>query len=223
MLCGEFAENPVRHRQARLPVTPNILMHIFRVWSNTPLSPDHVMLWSAFCVGFFGFMRSGEFTCPSLEAFSPDMLSPGDVAVDSYQNPSYVTVTLRHSKNDPFAAGVTIHLGRTGTPLCPVTALLGYLAQRPPSPGPLFIFTDGSPLCRSKLIHHLRLGLQEAGVDTAGYSGHSFRIGAATAAAKAGLSDSTIMALGHLRSSAFQRYIRSPGRRLAEASTSLAC
>jgi hypothetical protein len=100
------------------------------------------MLWAAFCVGFFGFMRSGEFTCPSLEAFSLDMLSPGDVAVDSYQNPSYVTVTLRQSKNDPFAAGVTIHLGRTGTPLCPVTALLGYLAQRPPSRGPLFISAD---------------------------------------------------------------------------------
>ena len=51
-----------------------------------------------------------------------DMLSPQDVLVDSHISPLYVTVVIRRSKNNPFAVGVKLHLGRTGLPLCPVSA-----------------------------------------------------------------------------------------------------
>ena len=51
-----------------------------------------------------------------------DMLSPHDVLVDSHISPSYVTVIIRGSKNDPFAFGAKRHLGRIGLPLCPVSA-----------------------------------------------------------------------------------------------------
>jgi len=44
-------------------------------------------------------------------------------------------------------------------------------------------------------------------VDTSHYSGHSFRIGAATPAVKLGVSDSLIEVLGRGKSSAFTRYI----------------
>ena len=94
------------------------------------------MLWAAFCLGFFGFMRSGEFTCPSQQAFFPDMLTPGDVAIDSHTSPSFITVRLKRSKNDPFGASTTLHLGATGDPLCPVTALLVYLAPLETKTGP---------------------------------------------------------------------------------------
>ena len=33
--------------------------------------------------GIFGFLHSGEFTCPSSGAYNEDMLSVGDVYVDS--------------------------------------------------------------------------------------------------------------------------------------------
>ena len=46
------------------------------------------------------------------------------------------------------------------------------------------------PLSRDRLCHELRLALMTAGVDTTGYSGHSFRIGTATTAAQVGLTDS---------------------------------
>ena len=187
---------PARPRNTRLPITPELLRAIHRAWSSTPPDFDTIMLWAAFSLGFFGFFRSGEITCPSVEAFEPHMLSPPDIAVDSHVSPSRMSVHLKRSKTDPFGAGLTVQLGRTGDTLCPVAAVLAYLAVRPPSPGPLFIFQDGSALSRPRLVQSLRRALTLAGIDASGYSGHSFRIGAATAAAKAGLPDSLIKTLG---------------------------
>ena len=136
-------------------------------------------------------MRSGEFTCPSLQAFTSDMLSSQDVAVDSHTVPSHLVVHLRRSKNDPFGAGTRLHLGATGHSLCPASSMMGYLAICPSEPGPLFLFRDGSTLSRTKLIQSLRQALSSVGVDCSGYSGH-FRIGAVTTAARMGVSDSLI-------------------------------
>ena len=144
------------------------------------------MLWAAFCLGFFGFLRAGEFTCPSAAAFTQDMLTVEDVAVDSHSRPSHMAVRLKRSKT---GARVTLHLGATGEALCPVAAMLGYLTLRPPAPGFLFLFEDGSTLSRPRLTRALRSALRDAGLSDAGFSGHSFRIGAATTAARAGLSD----------------------------------
>ena len=76
--------------------------------------------------------------------------------------------------------------------MCPVTALLGYLAIHLKRLVPLFIFHDGSTLSRERLVSSLRQVLSDVGASTAQYSGHSFRIGAATTAAKLGVPDSLI-------------------------------
>ena len=124
----------------------------------------------------FGFLRAGEFTCPSREAFTQDMLSSKNVSVDSHVAPSHLAVRLKQSKTDTFGVGTTLHLGTTI--LCPVTAMLGYLAIRQRSSGPLFLFWDGSTLSRPRLIKALREALKLIGVDDSKFSGHSFRIGA---------------------------------------------
>ena len=98
-------------RRARLPITPDILMKIYQQWSHVAQTYDHIMLWAAFCLGFFGFMRSGVFTCPSWRDFTVEMLSPQDVSVDSHISPSYVNIVIRRSKNDPFAVGAELHRG----------------------------------------------------------------------------------------------------------------
>ena len=210
-------------RHQRLPITPGILQLLWAAWSQVPQESRHnaTMLWAACCTGFFGFMRAGEFTCPSLRAFRPDMLSPRDVSVDSRISPSVVSVRLRRSKADPFGLGVTVHLGRTGQLICPVAALLSYMVLRGQSPGPLFRFEDGSPLSKPKLLLHLRRALEQQGFDCSGITGHSFRIGAASTAAQVGLEDSLIQTLGRWHSSAYLRYIRTPGRALATASARL--
>ena len=225
VLRGIHRLQPANPRQPRRPITPNMLLLLFTAWSCVPLENQHdaAMLWAACCTGFFGFMRAGEFTCPSWREFTPDMLGPHDVTVDSHQTPSIVSVHLRRSKTDPFGNGVTIYLGRTGHAICPVTALLGYLARRGQQPGPLFLFREGSPLSKGKLLANIKQALSRQGVGPSGLTGHSFRIGAATAAAHAGMEDSLIQTLGRWHSAAFLRYIRTPAHLLASTASHLLC
>ncbi len=213
---------PTYARPKRLPITPQILRTIYSVWAQSP-GFDTTMLWAACCLGFFAFMRSGEFTCPSWKAYIPSMLSPADIQVDSRILPTCITVTLRQSKTDVFGAGVLISLGATKDVLCPVAAVLSYLAVRPSSPGPLFILQNGTPLSRQFLVRCVRqaLATRSSGLDVANFNGHSFRIGAATTAALAGIPDSTIQSLGRWKSSAFTRYIRTPSNQLASVSRTL--
>ena len=220
-LHGVQREGPCTDRHKRLPITPELLRRIYHVWVRKPQDFDRTKLWAAFCLGFFGFMRSGEFTCPSMEAYTPEMLSPADVAVDSHSAPSRMTIQLRRSKTDPFGVGMTLYLGHTGDILCPVTSMLAYLAVRPASPGPLFILHNGIPLSRTRLIQSLRQTLRDAGFDDSHFSGHSFRIGAATMAARAGLRDSLIKTLGRWKSSAFTLYVRTPWQSLTAVSRTL--
>ena len=113
-------------------------------------------------------------------------------------------------------------MGRTFQPLCPVAAVLSFLTIWPSTPGPLFIFADRAPLSHGRLVAALTEALTSAGFDLSQYSGHSFRIGAATAAARAGLSGSLIQTLGRWKSSAFTAYIRTSKEPLCAASVSLA-
>ena len=142
--------------------------------------------------------------------------------MDLRSSPSHVLVYLKHSKNYPFGVGNSVHLGATGQHLCPVAALLGYLAIWPPvAAGPLFLLHDGTTLSKPRLIASLCWVLQEVGVDSSKYSGHRFRMGAATTAAKLGVSDSLIKILGRWRSSVFVRYIRTPWEQLSQVSSLL--
>ena len=93
------------------------------------------------------------------------MLSWGDIRVNSHDKPEYLVINLRQSKTDVFGSGVTLYGGATGDILCPVAAVLAYLARRPGSPGPLFIFERGQPLSRVHLVTAIRQGLAMAGVD----------------------------------------------------------
>lgn len=80
---------------------------------------------------FFGFLRAGELTVPSESAFDPKVhLCFSDVLVDCIHNPQLVKLKLKASKTDPFRKGVDVILGRTYTDMCPITALLAYLALR---------------------------------------------------------------------------------------------
>ena len=96
-------------------------------------------------------------------------------------------------------------------PYCPVQALLAYLAaSRHLKPeDPLYILSSGRQLTRPELTETVRLLLRTVLVPNAeAYSGHSFRIGAATAAAVAGVPDSLIRAAGRWKSDVALRYMR---------------
>ncbi len=98
---------------------------------------------------------------------------------------------------DPYATGVYIFLGKTGTTICPVAAILSVLTVRPRHlTGPLLQHSNGSTLTSYTLVTQVKQALAAAGHDPHHYSGHSFRIVAATAAAQAGIPDHQIKMLG---------------------------
>ena len=130
-------------------------------------------------------------------------------------------LTSSSPKTDPFHKGFHLFLGCTGHHICPVKALLPYLAVRGSTEGPLFITEEGSPLTRHRFNTELSSILHAAGLETTHYNTHSFRIGAATSAKQAGISDLHIKMLGRWQSNAYETYIRTPRQQLAALSKQL--
>ena len=206
-------------KRIRLPVTPNILRQIKAVWAPKETEFETILHWAVCCTAFFGFFRLGELLEATTSSCAAVVVE--DVAVDSVEQPRMVSVFLRRSKTDQFGTGVRVYLGATNQDLCPVGAMLSYLALRGQSSGPLFRCQDGSPLTKQGFVGKFRQALRSLGYEEDRYAGHSFRIGAATAAAAAGVEDSTIKLLGRWESDAFQRYIRTPRNELALLSVQL--
>ena len=199
-----------RHQGPNLPQRQPVTADLMSVLHTSLefINPDSVMLWAACCLGFFGFLRAGEFTTNG--TFDPSVhLTAADLQVDSSTNPRSFRVLIKCAKTDPFRQGCFIYLGRGSFPLCPVTALTNYLQLRGPGTGPLFIYQDGSPLSRSRLSSFLQSTLQAAGIPGK-FSGHSFRIGAATTAAQRGVPDHLIKTMGRWSSDAYLLYVRTP-------------
>ena len=163
------------------------------------------LLWAGCCIGFFDFLRAGEFTSTGLSS----CIRVSDIAMDNHQSPSVVQIFIRRAKTDPFGKGINIILGRA---LCLVVTILNYLRSRPPGDGPLLVLQDGRPLTKSMLVGWVRKALTLAGIDQGNYASHSFRIGAATAAAAAGVPAHMIKMMGRWSSDAYTLYISNPER-----------
>ena len=118
-------------------------------------------------------------------------LSYGNITFDSLLNPSSVEVNIKVSKTDPFRTGVKLLIGHIGNALCPVAAVLAYLAARGNKPGPFSTLL---------MANHTREALSQVGINASSYTGHSFHIGAATVAVAVGIQDSTIKMLGQWKS-----------------------
>ena len=185
--------NPAR---IRLPITFSILSGIKKVWEDAGINYDHLLMWAATTVCFFGFGHSGKITVPSTAALDPTIhLSWGNVAVDDLANSSVICFFLKQSKCDQFGTGVEVFIGKTGKPVCPVMAVLAYLSSRGHAPGLFFKDSHGKPLTKSVFIQDVRSALTSMGLPANKFASHSFRIGTAASAAQARLEDSVIQAL----------------------------
>ena len=132
-----------------------------------------------------------------------------------------VVIYIKKSKTDSFHRGTSITLGATRHKICPVKALMLYLARRGSQAGPLFICENQST--QQTFRSHLMKLLQDLNLDPSCYNTHSFRIGAATSAEAAGLTESQIKTLGRWRSNAYRCYIKPTHSQLATFSTLLVC
>ena len=142
-----------------------------------------------------------------------------DVTSDNGSRPTSVAIHIKSSKTYPFRKGVTIHLGRTETNLCPVAALTDYTNNRGNHHGPLFCFKTNKPCNRTSFVAKLREALGNTpSIKPEDFCGHSIRIGAATTVAKRGIPDNIIKMLGRWESSAYQLYIYIPCSELSKIS-----
>ena len=206
----------------RLPITGPVLLHLHDALVRSS-RPEKHLIWTVASLAFFGFFRLGELLVEAAGQYDRAVhLSWGDVAVDNRTSPSMVKVHLKRSKCDQFGRGVDVVVGRTDTRICPVAAVVSYIARRQDLSGPFFINSHGGTVTKSWFVQQVRTTLASLGLPQGEYAGHSFRIGAATSAALAGVEDSTIQALGRWQSSAFLQYIRMPQEQLAAISRRLA-
>ena len=136
---------------------------------------------------------------------------------------AYMTIRRKYSKTDPFGKGHAVTMHATNTLTCPVQAMRHYLKLRSyHAQSPLFLLADGTALSHFKFFTSLRCLLTKVGLRAELYAGHSFRIGAATTAAAAGLLDRLIQAMGRWSSECYKRYIRLTKTSLRQACLGMA-
>ena len=156
------------------------------------------MLWALFTVAFYGFFCASELI-PSL-CWSTITLSSAQISI-----------TLLQSKTDPFCRGSTIYLFPTGSSTCPIRVMTAYTMHVDTSSNnPVFRAGRFNPLTQKKLNRTLRNLLQQGGFNHINYSSHSFRIGAATTGAAAGLPPLLIKKLGRWHCDAYLTYLHCP-------------
>ena len=116
--------------RVRLPITAHVVTQIQDTLVRSS-NPERALVWAIASVAFFGFFRLGELLLESANRFNPRTdLSWGDVAVDDRAKPTMVRVHLKQSKCNQVGKGVDVILGRTNCQLCPVAAVLYYIAVR---------------------------------------------------------------------------------------------
>ena len=68
-------------------------------------------------------------TVSSDEEYDPSVhfLSVQDISVDDAKH--MLCISIKQSKTDPFRKGVNLFVGKTGSLLCPMSAMLSYLRE----------------------------------------------------------------------------------------------
>ena len=120
-----------------------------------------------------------------------------------------------------FGRGVCIYVGWVPGHICPVKAILSYPVLRGQPSWSTFCLRGWHPPVTFMASCGCPRALESRGVEADDFNGHSFRIGATTAAAEVGLEDSLIQTLGRWKSDAFLRYIRTSRETLISVSVQL--
>ena len=207
---------PVRHalrgyarlapsaKDPRMPITLNHMRIIkAHLISSTSDRYEQALYWCACTFAFFGFLRVSEFT---VSKYTNHSLRFADVRLFS----EYVQLHIPSSKTDQFSHGAQMNLHATKRSACPVRAFRKYSALRPatlPPESPVFVLRCGSYLTR-KMFDRFIQSVFPRQSGTPKISSHSFRIGAATAAASRGNPVELIQKSGRWKSDAFARYVR---------------
>ena len=213
-----------RHKGAhshpkRKPITLPLLKALKSALRLSSFSAhDQVMLWAAFTTAFFGFLRASEFCSAYQSTFNPTTtLLVRDVALSS----DVAVLSIKASKADQFRRGCEVRLAKSGKSVCPFRSLHRHLSQCNDRNRPLFQFSYGRYLTR-QIFSDIVKSLLPSSCDKSEYSSHSFRIGAATAAADKHAPAWLIKALGRWSSNCYEQYIRVNTKQIDKVSALIA-
>jgi hypothetical protein len=208
----------------KLPITFDILT---RMHSAIPTGGDSLTIAAAMSLAFFGCLRAAE-VCV-IDNFDPsENLCFGDVTFHSTAGGKVVHVRIKRSKTDTRNEGFTLFIGCIASPVCAHCCLQLLHASRLAvshlvrATDPLLVLSSGKAMRKSDFISFTKSTLSRIGIDPSGYSGHSYRAGAATSGAEAGFADYELQLLGRWSSDAYLRYIRAPPALLSSLSNRLA-
>ena len=129
----------------------------------------------------------------------------------------YFARTRPYIHEDQYSLSQQVTLWKTGNDLCPVKAAWNFIPHHPTGTGPFFTYANGTFLTRRRWSDIIQSIIPEVNINT-----HSFRIGGASAAAAAGIPDSTIQILGRWSSEAYKLYLWLPESTFCEASSKMA-
>ena len=199
-------------RRTRTPLTRPCLLRILHHLHHR--NYDTISTRAAFTLAFAGFLRVGEFTYSEKDrelgaSFASWFLTKGSIRIS--ESGSYMELTLPSSKTDPFRKGITLTIAASHDSACAVQAMreLQLTDTHRPQNAPLFCIGRAEQLAftREYVVQRLQGLALSAGMGQGTWNGHSFRRGAATWAAEAGICDNDIQTLGRWKSDAYKRYI----------------
>ena len=226
MILNSVKRSQNQNKRIRLPITFDILEQIIKSLRKGVFSKFiDLMIETASVISFFGFLRCGEITVIKSEHFEPAInLCISDISfTDNIAN-----LHLKQSKTDPFRKGIDIQLHKINSHICPYRVLKRYLEIRKTflssyqNTDPLFVSIGNLAMERDFFITKIRYVLELCGYNPKNFSGHSFRIGAGTAAGQAKIEDHMIKTLGRWSSDCYVRYIRTQPISIKHAQQQLA-
>jgi len=197
---------------------------------------EHALAWGAMALAFFFLLRVGAYADDNKRSLRDADISlcDGDGALLDWADPSpdldqtqEIIIILRDGKTDQRAEGKAVTQGRSGTDICPVTAVLAlirarrhhglpydkerhFLRRRAGAKPPLFTRKEVGDL-----LHRAAVLVGDSPRD---YGTHSLRIGGASALFAANVPLANIRQTGGWKSDAIFSYLwhsREVGRSLA--------
>lgn len=191
----------------RLPVTLPILTRLVLALPTVFTSRYKCLMLRAMMVlAFKAYLRVGEMV-PRSRSQVGGCLQLGDVLLSG----DLISISFRRFKHSTRQGPQSLQVRGEcipGSPIYLASFMREFQSGRGQIQSSLFAYADGSPMLRSEFDVSLKRLLGFCGYETSSFKGHSFRIGAATAAALRGESDAQIRAAGRWTSDAFKKYIR---------------
>lgn len=188
---------------AHRPITVNILKVCLATSMVCSSDYESLLFHTAFILMFFAALRISELL-PDNKLGLSGLGFPDVVLSDACAN-----IFISSSKTDVSGRGQWLSLQACGDSIiCPVLILRKYLSKRPSVNGNFLVHINGVPLTKFQFSAVFKRCLAILGLAQFKFSSHSFRIGAATEAARLGLDVSLIKRLGRWDSHRFGLYIR---------------